>query len=214
MVNGDECIYLDGLSNSLSLFEASFQAYADSLDLQSEENKFTVTYTGKLAADVKTKLAGYYADAMIFTDRPLKEGEEIIVTAFGEDIPVTRETFDNVWGTWIRLSDLLKLELGPMISWQLDQKGSFVITVKENSLSEQLNISASAILAKGDDIEYINKYTGMSLLPKGFKAFDDSVELNVADENKFIVKYNGGLLKPVQDSLAGLYADPSNLHSS
>lgn len=207
LVNGDECIYLDGLSNSLSLFEASFQAYADSLDLQSEENKFTVTYTGKLAADVKTKLAGYYADAMIFTDRPLKEGEEIIVTAFGKDIPVTRETFDNVWGTWIRLSDLLKLELGPD-QLAVDQKGSFEITVKENSLSEQLNISASAILAKGDDIEYINKYTGMSLLPKGFKAFDDSVELNVADENKFIIKYNGGLSKDVQDSLAGLYADP------
>lgn len=207
LVKEDEYIYLDGLSNSLSLFEASFQAYADSIDLQSQENTFMVTYTGNLSADVKSKLTGYYADAMIYIDRPLNEGEEISVSAFGKDIPVTRETFNNVWGTWIRLSDLLGLELDDE-QLAVNQKGSFEITVKENSLSEQLNISASAILAKGDDIEYINKSTGMSLLPKGFKAFDESVVLNVAADNKFSVQYNGGLSKTVQDSLAGLYADP------
>lgn len=207
LVKEDEYIYLDGLSNSLSLFEASFEAYADNIDLQSHENTFSVTYTGNLTADVKSKLTGYYADAMIYTDRPLKDGEEIIVSAFGDDIPVTRETFNNAWGTWIRLSDLLELELGAE-QLAVNQNGSFEIKVKENSLSEQLNISASAILVKGNDIEYINKSTGMSLLPKGFKAFDDSVVLNVAEDNKFIVKYNGGLSNTVQDSLAGLYADP------
>lgn len=207
LVKEDEYIYLDGLSNSLSLFEASFQAYADSIDLKSQENTFTVTYTGNLAADVKSKLTGYYADAMIYIDRPLKDGEEICVSAFGKDIPVTRATFNNVWGTWIRLSDLLQLELSTE-QLAVNQKGSFEIKVNENSLSQQLSISASAILVKGNDIEYINKSSGMSLLPKGFEAFDDSVVLNVAEDNKFVVQYNGGLLKDVQDSLAGLYADP------
>ncbi|TYC88043.1 hypothetical protein FXB42_00015 [Acetobacterium wieringae] len=32
--------------------------------------------------------------------------------------------------------------------------------------------------------------------------------LNVAEDKKFIVEYNGGLSKDIQDSLAGLYADP------
>ncbi|WP_187389254.1 Ig domain-containing protein [Acetobacterium wieringae] len=165
LVKEDTYIYLDGLSNSLSLFEASFQAYADSIDLQSQENTFTVTYTGNLAADVKSKLTGYYADAMIYIDRPLKEGEEISVSAFGKDIPVSRETFNNVWGTWIRLSELLELELGAE-QLAVNQKGSFEIKVNEKSLSEQLNISASAILVKGTDIEYLSKSAGMSLLPK------------------------------------------------
>jgi uncharacterized protein YjdB len=207
LVKDDACIYLDGLSDYLSLFETNFQAYADSIELQSEENKFTVTYAGNLSDDVKTKLAGYYADAIIYTDRPLKEGEEVIVTAFGRNIPVTRGTFENVWGTSIRLSDLLGLELNAD-QLAVKQKGSFEIKVKEDNLTEQLNISASAILVKGDDIEYINKSTGMSLTPKEFEVFDGSVELITDSKNQFTVRYNGVLSTDVQGDLAGLYADP------
>lgn len=206
LVKGEEVLSIQN-SAWLSLFQPSFEAYINSIDLQSEDNIFTVSYTGNLDENVKAQLTGYYADAMIHIDRPLKDGETVKIKAFEKDITVTRDSFASIWSTSIRLSDLLDLEMSDA-QLAVKQKGSFRIEVLENSLSEQLQIYVYPILVKGHDLEYLSKSTWMSLIPKGFNAFDASIDLISENQGQFVVRYNDGLSVIDKGYLAGLYADP------
>ncbi|KNZ41196.1 hypothetical protein AKG39_12785 [Acetobacterium bakii] len=204
--NDDECVYLhNGIS--LSLYQPSFKAYEDSIELRTEGNKFLVNYSGILSPGDQEKLNDYYSDAEIYLDRALEENETVTVNAFGQDVIITNiTTAEDVDKRCYRLSKLLGIELGET-NLAVNQEGSFAIAIEDNTLEKQLNVSARAILVKNSDIEYLDKYTGMSINPKGFDAYDDSVEILTNSSEGFSITHKGGLSPDDISNLAGLYGD-------
>ncbi|WP_070372810.1 Ig domain-containing protein [Acetobacterium wieringae] len=207
LVQKDQDVYLNN-GASLSLYQPSFKAYSDSVELSStDDNKFLVNYKGGLSPDVQAKLAGYYADAMIYLDRALEEGETVTVKAFSKDVEISKTSPAEDSGMRsYRLSKLLDIKLGDA-NLAVKQNGSFEIAVIKNTLEKQLNVSTTAVLVKDGDIEYLDNYTGMSINPPGFDAYQNSVEILPDNNQGFTVTHKGGLSPDDVQNLAGLYGD-------
>ncbi|MDO9493424.1 hypothetical protein [Acetobacterium sp.] len=207
LIKDNEDVYLNN-GTSLSLYQASFKAYSDSLELSSKDNKFLVNYKGGLSPDVQAKLAGYYADAVIYLDRALEEGETVTVKAFNnDDVVISNKSpaEDSGMRSYL-LSKLLNIELGDA-NLAVKQQGSFEIAVMANTLEKQLNVSATAILVKDGDVEYLGNDTGMSINPPGFDAYENSVEILPDNNQGFTITHKGGLSNENSENLAGLYGD-------
>ncbi|MDK2942851.1 MAG: hypothetical protein PWP56_2364 [Acetobacterium sp.] len=207
LVQEDEDVYLNN-GVDLSLYQPSFKAYSDSVELSSmDDNKFMVNYKGGLSPDVQAKLAGYYADAMIYLDRALEEGETVTVKAFTKDVVISKTSPAEDSGMRsYRLSKLLDIKLGDA-NLAVKQDGSFEIAVIKNTLEKQLNVSAQAVLVKDGDIEYLDNYTGMSINPPGFDAYENSVEILPDNNQGFIITHKEELSDDDIQNLAGLYGD-------
>ncbi|MEO1816070.1 MAG: hypothetical protein ABGU93_10860 [Acetobacterium sp.] len=194
---------------SLSLYQPSFKAYSDSIELSSEDNKILVNYTGSLSPVVQAKLAGYYADTMIYLDKALEEGEIVTVKASNLNEPVvitnTSPAEDSEKQSY-RLAKLLDIERDEA-NLAVNQTGSFEIAVDENTLKKQMYISATAILVKDDQIEYLDHYTGMSINPPSFEAYDKSVEILTDTNQGFTVTHKDELTTVDVNNLVGLYGD-------
>lgn len=196
------------MGGPLKIFTAAVTDYFDSVSISGgydpKNLEITVSYNGIKEAS-KTDLAGYYADAMIHLFRPLEDGEAVILNAFGQDYTITNK---QVPEQDILLSKLIGLESYTDANLAINQSNSFEISIKDKTLHSALDVSADAVLVKGEEVISKGDPYGFWVCTKGILAYTESV-LATVTENKLEVNltYQDGLTVAEKAGLTGYYAD-------
>lgn len=185
-------------------YMAALEAYAPTFEIS--EKSIKVTYPNNLTAEQKRILQGLYSDILISFANPLKDGEELELTAHGKTTTLSKDDFN---GNEVSLSKLLDITLGAenLVS---NNQVEFTITLKDISLIEDHTLVIYPCTTRNSEEFFKASMNGASIniSPwfETYEAYSKSVALSSGKSN-FNIVHNGGLSAIVQTRLADCHVD-------
>ncbi|WP_026396124.1 Ig domain-containing protein [Acetobacterium malicum] len=166
-------------------YMAALEAYVPTYE--TSEKSIKVTYPNSLTAEQKRILQGLYSDILISFENPLKDGEELELTAHGKTTTVSKDDFN---GNEVALSKLLDITLGAenLVS---NNQVEFTITLKDISLIEDHTLVIYPCTTRNSEEFFKASMNGASIniSPwfETYEAYSKSVALSSGKSNFNIV---------------------------
>lgn len=185
-------------------YRAALEAYLPTYE--TSEKSIKVIYPNNLTAKQKTILQGLYSDILISFENPLKDGEELELTAYGKTTMISKDDFN---GTEVALSKLLDITLGAenLVS---NNQTEFTITLKDISLMEDhtLVIYPCTTRNSAEFFKAAMHGASINISPwfETYEAYTKSVATSSGKSN-FSIVHKGGLSAIVQTRLADCHVD-------